>query len=56
MNRIERFIEVTTNLINLIYEADAWYAIFISLAPNCLGLRLNTHLAIEDYDCTIENA
>ena len=55
MNRIKRFIKITTNLINLINETNPRNTILGSLTPNGFGLSFNAHLTIKYYDCTIKH-
>ena len=55
VNRIERFVEITTDLVNLVYETNTWNAILGSLAPHSFRLSFNAHLAIEYHDGTIEH-
>ncbi len=56
VDRFEGLVEVATDLVNLVDEADAWYAVFVGLAPDSFGLSFNTHLAIEDYNSTVKHA
>ena len=55
MNRIKRFVEVTTSLVNFVNKTDTRDAVFSSLAPNCFRLSLNTHLTIKDHNRAIED-
>ena len=54
-DRIKRLVEIATDLVDLVNEADARHAVFVGLTPNSLRLSFDAHLTIEDYDSTIEN-
>ena len=51
-----REVEVRADLVHLVDEADAGHVVFIGLAPNLLGLRLNALLAVEHGNGTVEHA
>ena len=48
--------EVGANAIHLVDEGDARHAVLVGLAPDGLGLGLNTSNRVEDGDSTIEHA
>ena len=56
MNRFERFVEITANLVDFVNETDAWNAVFISLAPDGFRLSFDTHLTVEYDYCAVEHA
>src|SRR5688572_7150384 len=55
-NRIERALERRAGAIELINKTNARDAIFVRLAPNSLGLRLDSGDAIEHRHCTVKDA
>ncbi len=56
MNAVEGFVEVATNLVNLVDKADARHTVLGRLAPDGLGLSLDAHFTIENHDRAIEHA
>ena len=56
MDRIERFVEITTDLVDFVDETDTRDTIFSGLAPNSFGLSFDTHLTIKDNYGTIKHA
>ena len=56
VNRVKGFVEIATDLVDFVDKTDAGDAVFGSLAPNSLGLRLDAHLAVKDHHGTVENA
>ena len=56
VDRVERLIEVATDLVDFVDEADARDAVFSSLAPDGFGLRFDAHFTIEDDDGAVEDA
>ena len=55
VNRVERLVEVATDLVNFVNKTEAWHAVFGSLAPNSFGLSFDTHLTVENGNSTIEH-
>ena len=55
MDRLKAFIEIPTGLVNLVNEANSWGVVFVGLPPNCLTLRLNTHLAVKNHNSPIKD-
>ena len=56
VDRVERLVEVTTDLVNFVNETETWHAVLGSLAPNSFGLSFDTHLTIENSNGTIKHA
>ena len=56
MDRIEGFVEIATDLVNLVNKTNARHAVFGSLAPHSFGLSFDTHLTIEHDDGAVEHA
>ena len=48
--------EVGADPVHLVDEADARHAVLVGLAPDGLGLRLDTGDAVEDGDGTVKHA
>ena len=55
-DRVDREVEVGTELVHLVDEADARHVVLVGLAPDRLGLGLDALLAVEDGDGTVEHA
>ena len=53
--KFDASVEITTNLVNLVYKTDTRHAIFVGLAPDSLRLGFDTHLTVKDNDGTIEH-
>src|SRR5690606_14461355 len=51
----DRVVEVGAELVHLVDEADTRNLVLVRLPPNLLGLRLDTFLAVEDGDGTVEH-
>ncbi len=49
-------VEVRTELVHLVDEADTRHVVLIGLTPHLLGLRLDTFLAVENRDGAVEHA
>ena len=47
MDRLERLVEITTDLVDLVDEADAWHTILVCLTPDSFRLRFHAHFAIK---------
>ena len=56
LDGVHRVVEVGTELVHLVDEADARNAVLVGLTPHGFGLRLDALLAIEDGDGAIEDA
>ena len=56
LDGLHREVEVGTELVHLVDEADARHAVLVGLTPHGLGLGLHAFLAVEDGDGTIEHA
>ena len=55
-NHIQTAVEVGSDTIHLIAEADTGNTIFVSLSPNCLRLRLNAGNRVKHGNCTVKDA
>ena len=55
-DRLDGELEVGSQLIHLVDEADARNIVLVGLAPHGLGLGLNALLAVEDRDGAVEHA
>src|SRR5690554_3379502 len=53
---VDREVEVGAHLVHLVDEADARHVVLVGLAPDGLGLGLDTLLAVEDGNRTVEHA
>ena len=53
---LDREVEVGADLVHLVDETDARDVVLVGLPPNLLGLRLDTFLAVEHRDGTVEHA
>ena len=56
LHRAHGEVEVRADLVHLVDEADARYVVLVGLAPDLLGLRLDTLLAVEHGNGTVEHA
>ena len=54
-NLRERLLEVRTDAVHLVDEADARHAVLVRLAPHGLGLGLNTRHGVEHGNGTVEH-
>ncbi len=52
---LHREVEVRADLVHLVDEADAGDVVLVGLAPDLLGLRLDTLLAVEHGNGTVEH-
>ena len=55
-DRVYGEVEVRTQLVHLVDEADTRHVVLIGLAPDGLGLRFNAFLAVENSDGAVEDA
>jgi len=55
-DRVDGEVEVRAELVHLVDEADARDVVLVRLAPHRLGLGLDTLLAVEDGNGTVEHA
>src|SRR6187431_520069 len=55
-DRVDREVEVGTELVHLVDEADARHVVLVGLTPHRLGLGLDALLAVEDGDGAVEDA
>ena len=53
---LDAAIEIGADLIHLVDEDDARHIVFVGLAPDSLGLRLDALIAVEDANGAVENA
>ena len=55
LHRAHREVEVRTDLVHLVDEANARDVVLVGLAPDLLGLRLHAFLAVEHGNRTVED-
>mmetsp|Transcript_10350 Transcript_10350/g.18248 ORF Transcript_10350/g.18248 Transcript_10350/m.18248 type:complete len:493 (-) Transcript_10350:441-1919(-) len=55
LDHVNAAVEISTSAIHLVHETHTGHLVLISLAPNSLGLGLNTGHSIENADSTVKN-
>ncbi|CNV38281.1 Uncharacterised protein [Mycobacterium tuberculosis] len=55
-HRANREVEVRTDLVHLVDEADSGDIVFVGLPPHLFGLRFDTLFAVENRDRAVEHA